>query len=423
MKSKIFSITSIFLLLILIVAITGCSNTDDIDKESSQSSESSDETEQTEEKTEEATSDEETEDETKEVVEGSQAIIDNLSTEGGIKDVYEQVDLLAGTCLSETMINNEGYENLIKENFTSITLENDMKPEAILNKAASIEVGDLVVKFPEKTTDLLDWAKENDMSARGHVLVWYSQTPDWIFYEDFNETGDLVDRDTLLSRMESYIKQVFELLDELGYSDMFHGYDVVNEAILDDGSLRDCYWKEIIGDDYIWHAFNYANKYAPDHIKLYYNDFNEQFKTQAIIDLANDLVDEDGKSLIDGIGCQGHLYTRDSIDQYILMLKSFSNLDLDVQITELDISLGTWENVLNPTEENLVDQGKYFYELISKIVRENLDGNTNVSGITFWGFDDGLSWRHDRSPLLYNGVSNPKYSYYGAKLDKDNAGY
>ena len=421
MKSKIFSITSLIMILILAITITGCSNTDDPDKESSQSSESSDEIDQTKEETEEASLEEETE--TKEVVEGSQAIIDNLSTEGGIKDVYEQVDLLAGTCLSETMINNEQYENLIKENFTSITLENDMKPEAILNKAASIEAGDLVVKFPEKTIDLLDWAKENDMSARGHVLVWYSQTPDWIFYEDFNETGDLVDRDTLLNRMDSYIKQVFDLLDELGYSDMFHGYDVVNEAILDDGSLRECYWKEIIGDDYIWHAFNYANKYAPEYIKLYYNDFNEQFKTQAIIDLANDLVDEDGESLIDGIGCQGHLYTKDSIDQYILMLKSFSSLGLDVQITELDISLGTWENVLEATEENLVDQGKYYYEFISKIVRENLDGNTNVSGITFWGFDDSLSWRHDRSPLLYNGVSNPKYSYYGAKLDKDNAGY
>ena len=221
MKSKIFSITSLILILILAITITGCSNTDDPDKESSQSSESSDEIDQTKEETEEASLEEETE--TKEVVEGSQAIIDNLSTEGGIKDVYEQVDLLAGTCLSETMINNEGYENLIKENFTSITLENDMKPEAILNKAASIEAGDLVVKFPEKTIDLLDWAKENDMSARGHVLVWYSQTPDWIFYEDFNETGDLVDRETLLNRMESYIKQVFELLDELGYSDMFHG--------------------------------------------------------------------------------------------------------------------------------------------------------------------------------------------------------
>ncbi len=421
MKSKIFSIISLTLILILAITITGCSNTDDPDKESSQSSESSDEIDQTKEETEEASLEEETE--TKEVVEGSQAIIDNLSTEGGIKDVYEQVDFLAGTCLSETMINNEQYENLIKENFTSITLENDMKPEAILNKAASIEAGDLVVKFPEKTIDLLDWAKENDMSARGHVLVWYSQTPDWIFYEDFDESGDLVDRDTLLNRMDSYIKQVFDLLDELGYSDMFHGYDVVNEAILDDGSLRDCYWKEIIGDDYIWHAFNYTDKYAPEHIKLYYNDFNEQFKTQAIIDLANDLVDEDGESLIDGIGCQGHLYTRDSIDQYVLMLKSFSSLGLDVQITELDISLGTWENVLEATEENLVDQGKYYYEFVSKIVRENLDGNTNVSGITFWGFDDGLSWRHDRSPLLYNGVSNPKYSYYGAKLDKDNAGY
>ena len=105
------------------------------------------------------------------------------------------------------------------------------------------------------------------------------------------------------------------------------------------------------------------------------------------------------------------------------MLKSFAELGLDVQITELDISLGTWQQILKATDDNLKDQGKYYYELISRIIAENEAGNTNVSGITFWGFADQLSWRRDRSPLLFDAKLNPKYSYHGAMLNKDHAGY
>jgi endo-1,4-beta-xylanase len=343
--------------------------------------------------------------------------------EGGIMDVYAQFGVNAGTCLSDAMVAESKYTDIIKENFNQITLENFTKPDYILNKTKSMETGELTVEFNKNTTDLLSWAKTNGMKVRGHVLVWYSQTPDWIFYEDFDKTKKLVDRDTMLARMESYIKQAFEQLDTLGYTDSFYAYDIVNEAIMEDGSYRDCLWKQIIGDDYIWYAFKYADQYAPESIKLYYNDYNEQFKTGAIVKLAQSLVDEDGKSLIDGIGCQGHLYTKDSISSYITTLKAFSALGLDVQITELDVSLGTWQNILDATEDNLKAQGQYYYELISRIIEENKAGNTNVSGITFWGFADQLSWRRDRSPLLYDGNLVPKYSYYGARLDRVNAGY
>lgn len=341
----------------------------------------------------------------------------------GIKDVYEQYGIMSGTCLSDIMISQTKYSDIIKKNFNSITLENNMKPDAMLDRTESIASGDIVVTFTKRTTDLLDWAKSNGMSVRGHVLVWYSQTPDWIFYQDFDKTKGLVDRDTMLARMESYIKQVFEKLDELGYSDMFYAYDVVNEAIMEDGSYRECLWKQIIGDDYIWHAFNYADKYAPEHIKLYYNDYNEQFKTDYIVKLAESLVDETGRTLIDGIGCQAHLYTKDSIDQYMNTLKAFSATGLDVQITELDVSLGTWTNILTDTDENLKDQGKYYYELISRIIKENEAGNTNISSLTFWGFVDNLSWRRERSPLLLDSNLNAKYAYFGAMLDEKNAGY
>lgn len=341
--------------------------------------------------------------------------------EGGIKGVYGQYDMLAGTCINGFVINY--FSDHIVENYNSITLENDMKPEAILNYSKSIEAGDIVVEYPQNTINQLEWAKNNNMKARGHVLVWYSQTPQWIFHEDFDTKKGLVDRDTMLARMESYIRQNFELLDKLGYSDMFYAYDIVNEALLDDGTLRDCLWKKIIGDDYIWYAFYYADKYAPDHIKLYYNDYNEQFKTSHIIKLVKSLVDEDGRSLIDGIGCQGHLYTKDSIDKYIKTLEDLSATGLDVQITEIDVSLGTWQNILQPTEDNLKEQGRYYYNLISRITEGKKAGTINISGITFWGISDGASWRRDRSPLLFDMNFKPKYAYFGAVLDYDHAGY
>ncbi len=344
-------------------------------------------------------------------------------TEEGIKDVYSEIGLKAGTCLSDAMVASSRYTDIITKNFNQITLENYMKPDYILNKSKSIETGELTVEFGKNTIALLDWAKSNDMVVRGHVLVWYSQTPDWIFYQNFNQAEGLVDRDTMLARMESYIKQTFQLLQELGYLDIFYAYDIVNEAIMEDGSLRDCLWKQIIGDDYIWQAFYYADQYAPESIKLYYNDYNEQFKTKHIVALAQSLVDDTGRSLIDGIGCQGHLYTKDSIDMYLLTLKAFSKLGLDVQITELDISLGTWQNIEEPSEENLKKQGQYYYDLINRIITENTAGTTKVSGITFWGFADNLSWRGDRSPLLFDALLKPKYSYYGAMQDRDNAGF
>lgn len=343
--------------------------------------------------------------------------------EGGIKKVYEEYGMKAGTCISDHIITQSKFSEHIIENYNSVTMENDMKPDYTLNKDKSIATNDIVVEFSQKTLNMLEWAKNNNLAVRGHTLVWYSQTPQWIFYEGFDTTKSLVDRDTMLKRMESYIKQVFEQLESFGYLDLFYAYDVVNEGIMEDGSYRDCNWKQIIGDDYIWYAFYYADKYAPETVKLYYNDYNEQFKTQHIVKLANTLVDETGRYLIDGIGCQGHLYTKDSIDSYMKTLKAFSELGLDVQITELDISLGEWTNILAPTEENLIAQGKYYYDLISRIAEDNKAGITKVSGITFWGISDANSWRSDRNPLLFDKMFKPKYAYFGAVLDRYHSGY
>ncbi len=340
-----------------------------------------------------------------------------------IKEVFGEAGLKAGVCLSDRMISNNYFSGLIKEHFNSITLENHMKPDYTLDQNASKAAGELVVNFNNMTKELLKWCKENDMAVRGHTLVWYSQTPSWIFYEGFDAKNALVSRDEMLKRMESYIKQVFEELEELGYLDMIYAYDVVNEAWMEDGKTRDCLWKQVIGEDYLWYAFYYADKYAPEHVDLYYNDYNEQFKTETLYNFVQTLKDENGEYLIDGVGFQAHLYTEDSLEDYFATVDRIGSLGLKVNLTELDVCLGSWPVIKKPTEENLKIQGQYYYNLINGLLQRAKDGTVKMDSLTIWGFSDTLSWRSERSPLLYDSLLRPKYAMYGVLQMKEAAGF
>lgn len=438
MKKKLFKLVSIFLLILSLLAVAACSKSENnagnnvsneeqsneekpqADAEPTQAAEAntSEDAASSESSSTEGTQELKEEPKAKEVKVGDLPLV-----EGGLKGFLGQYGMITGTCIHPGLMSQTKALDHILENYNSVTMENDMKPDYTLSKNKSIEAGDLVVEFNQNTIKMLDWAKNNGLGVRGHTIIWYSQTPQWIFHEDFDTSKPKVDRDTMLKRMESYIKQVFEKLTELGYMDIIYAYDVVNEAIMEDGSLRDCDWKRIIGDDYIWYAFYYADKYAPESCKLYYNDYNEQFKTQHVVKLAQSLVTEDGRYLIDGIGCQGHLYTKDSIDDYMRTLEAFSSLGLDVQITELDVSLGTWTNILLPKKENLMAQGRWYYEFINRILESNQAGKTSVSAITLWGISDSNSWRSDRNPLLFDRMLKPKYAYFGFVQQREYAGF
>ena len=340
-----------------------------------------------------------------------------------IKDVFAEQGWKAGTCLSDQMIRNQSCVELIKANFNSITFENHMKPDYIFNKNESRKSGDLVVEFSSTVDLMLDWCRENDMAVRGHTLVWYSQTPNWIFYEDFDTKKPLVSRDVMLARMESFIRQVFEQLEEMGYLELFYAYDVVNEAWMEDGTMRDCLWLQTIGEDYLWYAFYYADKYAPEYIDLYYNDYNEQYKTDALYNFVQTLVDENGNYLIDGIGLQAHLYTDDSIDKYLKTVEKLGSTGLKVNLTELDVCLGSWMEIKPATEANLKEQGRYYYELIGGLMKLAREGMVEMDALTFWGFADNLSWRKERSPLMFDSSYKPKYAYFGALQQLEKAGF
>ena len=340
-----------------------------------------------------------------------------------LKDVFAEHGMKVGTCLTPQMTSNVQMSKIILGQFNSVTMENAMKPDAILNQAKSVQEGNLVVEFKQDLVKMLNWAKENNLGVRGHTIVWHSQTPDWIFHEDFDMSKPLVSREVMLDRLDHYMKQVFEKLEEGGYSELVYAYDVANECWMEDGSMRQNNWKATIGDDYLWHAFNLANKYAPEHIDLYYNDYNEQFKEETFVEFVKTLVDENGNYLIDGIGLQAHLYTQDSLEEYFEAVDLLATTGLKLELTELDVSLGAWQNTLAATDDNLKAQGRFYYDLINGLFERVDAGKVKMDALTFWGFADGLSWRSDASPLLYNKIYVPKYSYYGAMQIKDKAGF
>ena len=218
----------------------------------------------------------------------------------GLKDVFNDCFKLGGAVTAQE-IAAKSTQALVLKHYNSLTLGNELKPENMLREKASQalyeETGDntrAVVKLNDAARYILDFCRKYRIPVRGHVLVWYSQTPYWFFTEDFTKEGAIVDKTTMLKRMENYIKDVFAVLDE-EYPDVdFYAWDVVNEAFLDGGSPREpgkyedyngsSAWVKIFGDNsFIPPAFEYARKYARKGTKLYYNDFNEYMKVDAML--------------------------------------------------------------------------------------------------------------------------------------------
>lgn len=340
-----------------------------------------------------------------------------------LKEFFAERNMKVGTCLTAQMIVDKTLNPLILSQFSSVTMENDMKPDATFDKEASKASGEIEIKFNNNALKMLEWAKTNGVALRGHTVVWYSQTPEWIFYNNFEKSEGFASREVMLARLESAMKNTFGLLEELGYADLFYAYDVVNEYWMEDGTMRKNNWYNTIGEDYVWYALYYARKYAPDNIDLYINDYNEQYKRATASGFFKTLVDENGEFLMDGIGLQAHLYTSDDLTSYFNTLDLYSSMGLKLEITELDVCLGAYQKQEYATEENIQKQGRYYYRLFEGIFDRIDAGTLQMDSVTFWGVTDKLSWRAQYNPLLFNKKNYPKYAYYGVLQMKDKAGF
>ena len=294
---------------------------------------------------------------------------------------------------------------LITRQFNQISPENALKfqPTQPAADRYTFDAADKYVQF----------GLDRHMQVVGHNLVWHSQTGAWVFQ---GADGKPADRDTLLARVHDHIRTVVGR-----YKGKLHGWDVVNEAIDEDGSMRKSPWQAGIGDDYVAKAFEFAHDADPD-AELYYNEFNleKPAKRAGVIKLVRDL--QARKLRIDGIGNQAHWrLDTPSIDEIDTALNELHATGLKIMYTELDINLlpntprGADPNVANPYADGLPDavqqQLARRYADVFGVFLKHRDAVTRV---TFWGLSDADSWLNRgrmNYPLLWDRQRHPKPAF------------
>ena len=325
-----------------------------------------------------------------------------------------------GSTLDNLTTYDEEYMALVKKHFNSVTMSNLMKPVYLLKQAESAGSADGMPVLDYSTIDdTLKWCLDNGVQMRGHTLVWHTQTPDWFFREGYSDKGAYVDKETMLARMESYIRQVLTHVQD-NYPGVIYCWDVVNEAVDPDKGDRDSFflcrtenggepnpWYITIGPEYVESAFTFARKYAAADVKLFYNDFNtyEQAKRSAIYKLCEDLK---GKGLIDGIGMQGYWgIDYPDINSITATISYFAALDLEIQITEL--SVGVDEETAEEFEKQAKRYRNIFLNL--KMLDTQGGGKCNITNVTFFGLKDHYVAGDKTNARLFDKDCNEKTAF------------
>ena len=340
-------------------------------------------------------------------------VIEEAENLPSLKEIYaDRFDF--GAAAPVSAFRNEKLKALMLEQFSILTPENELKPDAVLDVAASQklvkETGDetAAAVHLDSAETLLDFAKANGLKVHGHVLVWHSQTPEAFFHESYNTGLPLVSREVMLGRLENYIKGVMEKVEEK-YPGVIVSWDVLNEAI-DDGTnwLRDSNWLKTIGEDYPNRAFELARKYAPEGTLLCYNDYNTAVpeKLQGIVRLLNTLIPEGN---IDGYGFQMHHSTGyPPMDLITESVETIAKLGLRLRVSEMDITCG------GRTESAFTKQAQKYAEIMKLLISHS----DQFEAVQVWGLTDTMSWRSREYPLLFDGKCNPKPAFY-AVADPD----
>lgn len=327
----------------------------------------------------------------------------------GLKDYYKDYFDI-GVALPARNFSNEEISFFAKH-FNSVTAENAMKTEPVHplpNRYNFTPVDSLVAV-----------TKRLNMKMRGHTLCWHNQVPDWFFkYED----GSTIDKATLYERLKAHIYTVAGR-----YKNDIYAWDVVNEVISDkkDEFYRPSKFYEIAGADYIDSAYTWAHEATPNAL-LFYNDYNEidSIKRSKIIKMIQVL---QAKNIpIHGIGLQAHwALNGPSESQLEQTLKDFSTLGLNIQITELDMSIYPKEHQSREWDatrdkdtlytNDIANAQAEKYAIFFKLFRKY---RKHISSVTFWNISDKHSWLDDFPvknrkdyPLLFDKDLQPKKAY------------
>jgi endo-1,4-beta-xylanase len=326
----------------------------------------------------------------------------------GLKDAFAG-KFLVGTAGDVPRGYSEVELANIKANYNIITPENSMKPQPT-HPAENT--------FNWTTPDaMVQWCESNHIKVWGHTLAWHSQTANWFFQ---GTNGEPVTRELAMERLKNHI------FTEVGrYKGRVYGWDVVNEAINDNGpsdteNLRRSSWIRAIGPDYLTMAFKWAHEADPNAL-LFYNDYNIERgavantgKHASSMLLLKRLI-KDGAP-INGVGIQGHWHLDTNLEDVEKAISDYESLGLKVGISELDVTASGENSGAFPTrggngapitEEAFQRQAQMYGKLFEIFMKHS----KSMSRVTFWGISDRRSWRANQKPLIFDPQLQPKPAY------------
>lgn len=286
----------------------------------------------------------------------------------------------------------------ITQNFNWLVAENCMKSEVVHPERNRYDFT-LADQFVDK-------AKAAGMKVLGHCLIWHSQCPRWFHY---NEDGSLVSADTLKAYMKEHITNVVN-----HFKGRVDAWDVCNECFEDDGSFRNSPFYQILGEEFIPLAFQYAYE-ADSTIELFYNDFsmNKATKVEAVCNFFKPLIE--GGLKVSAICMQGHIILEDGaetiINQYDHSIRCIEALGVKTGFSELDLSI--LPNPYGFSGANISDKFAYRPEMdpykdgLPAEIQAKADDfwcgfykmllkhKGSIQRVGFWCFNDANSWRND----------------------------
>lgn len=376
--------------------------------------------------------------------------IEQYRETGEIPSLYEtyQDYFRFGAAVTQDEIKDEKKQALIKKQFNSLTCMNELSPEVLLDREATLASADrdrAVLDFSGADV-ILKFAQENHMTVRGSTLITH-ETPAWFFTPDFSEPAgeeaSYASAEVMESRMENYIKDIIGHCNT-NYPGVVVSWDVLEEAIATAEGHALKYrvssgWYETMGEDYIVKAYEFARKYADSTQKLFYSE--REFDSPTVRFASTELVKMlSGKNLIDGFAVEGH-WNYQSPNMMVLddIFKAACGFGLEVHISQLDIDMAaTQKDDLERTvEEILASSAKRYKNVFNWLVRME-DGNTyDIANVTIYGLTDDKSWLNEPTesvdeetgetvvttpetnyPLLFDAELNPKDAFFGVLLDE-----
>jgi GH35 family endo-1,4-beta-xylanase len=369
-----------------------------------------------------------------------------MQYEKALKNVFAN-HFRVGNILNSGTVQNSAITAMVAREYNSITHENELKPDATMRQQGSTNTN-IVAQLNTGASAVLDFCVRNNIPVRGHVLVWHGQTPRWFFTSDLSNPAtpgntasvNWATQAVMEQRLESYINNILALIKERYPALNLYAYDVVNEAVeVYDGVAmprRGGYdmqgaggltgtvpgnspWVHIYGDNsFIERAFVYAkaarDRLFPD-MKLFYNDYNEWHDTKRNYIISQILIPLRDKGLLDGMGMQGHIDANtggwSSIERCTTAMNMYAALNIEVQITELDIGLHNGDN----PRFTLQQQANRYRGVFEHAIKVNSRGGGQFTAICIWGPNDANSWRNRREivddPTLHDSNNQPKLAY------------